>query len=158
MISLIEALTYRSLKYISQPIGPFHVLIGPNASGKSTFLDVVSFLGRLVSDGLDAAISERTENFVDLVWNRNPGSFELAIEAILPESVRKALGNEKLTSIRYEVHIGYIADSDTEELGIFQERVFLKSSIIDSQEPRSLFPDVIQTPITIAHLSTTAQL
>ena len=54
MITLIEALNYRSLKYISQPLGPFHVLIGPNASGKSTFLDVVAFLGRLVSDGFGA--------------------------------------------------------------------------------------------------------
>ena len=49
MISLIEVLGYRSIKYIRQPIGPFHVLIGPNASGKTTFLDVVSFLGKLVA-------------------------------------------------------------------------------------------------------------
>ncbi len=154
MISLIEALNYRSLKYISQPIGAFHVLIGPNASGKSTFLDVVSFLGRLVSDGLDAAISERTENFVDLVWNRNGDSFELAIEAKLPETVLKALGNEKWTVIRYEVVIGVIhADTGTEEIGILDERVFLKPSLTDLQEPRSLFPEKMHAPSTITHLT-----
>lgn len=151
MISLIEALNYRSLKYITQPIGPFHVLIGPNASGKSTFLDVVSFLGRLVSDGLDAAIGERTENFVDLVWNRIGLGFELAIEAELPESVRKALRNEKLTLIRYEVAIGVIPDSETEEIGILDERVFLKPSLSNAQEPRSLFPEIMQAPNTITH-------
>ena len=41
MITLIEALNFRCLCYISQPMGPFHVLVGPNASGKTTFLDVV---------------------------------------------------------------------------------------------------------------------
>ncbi len=48
MITLVEALNYRCLRHISQPLGPFHVLVGPNASGKTTFLDVIAFLGRLV--------------------------------------------------------------------------------------------------------------
>ena len=64
MISLIEALNYRCLRYVRQKLGPFHVLVGPNASGKTTFLDVVSFLSRLASHGLDAAISDRTNRMV----------------------------------------------------------------------------------------------
>ena len=40
---LIEALGYRSLQYTHRPVGPFHVLIGPNASGKTT-LDVYGHL------------------------------------------------------------------------------------------------------------------
>lgn len=39
MITLIEALNYRCLRYISRPLESFHVLVGPNASGKTTFLD-----------------------------------------------------------------------------------------------------------------------
>ena len=62
MITLIEALNYRCLRYISRPLKPFHVLVGPNASGKTTFLDVVAFLQDLVSDGLDAALENRTNN------------------------------------------------------------------------------------------------
>jgi AAA15 family ATPase/GTPase len=81
MITLIGALHFRCLKYIRQPLGPFHVLVGPNASGKTTFLDVISFLGRFVSDGLEAAIGERTQNFQDLVWGRSGTGFELAMEA-----------------------------------------------------------------------------
>jgi len=46
MLTLIEALNFRCLRYIRQPLAPFHVLVGPNASGKTTFLDVVAFLGR----------------------------------------------------------------------------------------------------------------
>ena len=54
MITLVEALNYRCLRYVSRPLGPFHVLVGPNASGKTTFLDVVGFLRRPdVSEGLD---------------------------------------------------------------------------------------------------------
>ena len=60
MIRLIEALNYRCLRYIRQPLDSFNVLVGPNASGKTTFLDVVAFLGRMVSDGLEEAIDERT--------------------------------------------------------------------------------------------------
>ena len=62
MITLIEALNYRCLRYISRPLKPFHVLVGPNASGKTTFLDVVGLLQDLVSDGLDAALEKRTRN------------------------------------------------------------------------------------------------
>ncbi|WP_343425272.1 AAA family ATPase [Candidatus Amarolinea dominans] len=33
-----------------QHLGPFQVLIGPNASGKSTFLDVIAFLADVVRE------------------------------------------------------------------------------------------------------------
>ena len=81
MIKLIEALNFRCLRYVRQPLGPFHVLVGPNASGKTTFLDVVSFLGRMVADGPDAAIGERTQTFDDLLWGREGNALELAVEA-----------------------------------------------------------------------------
>lgn len=63
MITLIEAKNYRCLHYIKQHLEPFQVLVGPNASGKTTFLDVVSFIGDFVSEGPIAAISKRTKNF-----------------------------------------------------------------------------------------------
>ena len=149
MISMIEALNYRSLRYIRQPIDNFHVLIGPNASGKTTFLDVVTFLGRLMTDGVEAAISKRTENFVDLLWMREGTRFELAIEAVLLESIRNEVGNEDMTTIRYEVAIGVIPESATEEVGILDERVSLKPTSPDDQIPRFHFPEIIQPPITI---------
>ena len=151
MISLIEALNYRSLRYIRQPLDNFHVLIGPNASGKTTFLDVVAFLGRLVADGVEAAITERTENFVDLLWLREGKRFELAIEAELPDAIRKELKNEALTAIRYEVAIGVIPESATEEVGILEERVFLKPTTHSEQVTRLLFPEHVEPPATIIH-------
>src|SRR5437764_13066355 len=95
MITRIEALCYRCLRYVSQPLGPFHVLVGPNASGKTTFLDVIAFLGRLVSEGPDAAIEERTQSFYDLVWRREGTQFELAIEEQIPAELKKLLAEAR---------------------------------------------------------------
>lgn len=145
MIILIEALNFRCLKYIHQPIGPFHVLIGPNASGKTTFLDVIAFLGRLVSDGLDAAVNERTSNFQDLIWGRFEGNFELAIEAKIPGDRLLLLGEQDYDSVRYEIKLGI----DQGETAIFAEKVLLKKSKPVSWVQRSLFPDLVDAPQTI---------
>ena len=51
MIRRIEALNYRSLRYVSQEIRPFQILVGPNATGKSTFLDVPALLSDFLRDG-----------------------------------------------------------------------------------------------------------
>lgn len=153
MITLIEARGYRSLRYIRQPIGPFHVLIGPNASGKTTFLDVVSFLGRLVSEGLEAALRDRTENFLDLLWNRSGPGFELAIEAKLPDAVLSSLENEAIQGIRYEVAIAEAPEEEASEIAILSERVFLIPSRSVDDAPRSLFPAPVEPPDSILHKS-----
>lgn len=146
MIRLIEALNYRCLRYVHQPLERFHVLVGPNASGKTTFLDVIAFLGRMVSDGLDAAIGERTTNFVDLLWGREGTGFEVAIEADIPEAWTAEF-NGRFDVIRYEVAIG--THPETHEVGILQERAVLKKRIPLQVEPRFLFPIEPETPDTI---------
>ena len=148
MIALIEALGFRCLRYVRQPVGRFHVLVGPNASGKTTFLDVPALLGRLVSDGLDAAISDRTQTFEDLVWRRGGRSFELAIEATIPEERRRLLPGDGFDTVRYEVSLGLRPAGD--EIGILAEKVTLKNA--SSVEPRQLslgFPDPPSPPASI---------
>lgn len=85
MITRIEAYDFRCFREVKQSLRPFQILVGPNASGKSAFMDVLAFLGTLVSEGLDAAIGERTENFHDLVWGREGNGFRLAVEGLVPE-------------------------------------------------------------------------
>ncbi len=46
MITKVEARSYRCLQNVSQELHPFEILIGPNASGKSSFLDVDPFSKR----------------------------------------------------------------------------------------------------------------
>ena len=89
MIKRIQALNYRCLRYIDQPIQNFHILVGPNASGKTTFLDVVAFLGDLLAEGLEEAIRKRTTDFADLLFNRQGERFELAVEWSIPKARRK---------------------------------------------------------------------
>lgn len=148
MITLIEALNFRCLRYIRQPLSPFHVLVGPNASGKTTFLDVIAFLGRLVSDGLDEAIYERTSNFKDLIWNREGEGFELAIEAAIPEEYIDKLGDKDFNTIRYEISFGI--DTESKEFIIKTEKVILKKSGGRSKtraKPDSnLFPNQLSNP------------
>lgn len=147
MLTLIEALNYRSLRYVSQPLRPFQVLVGPNGSGKTTFLDVVSFLGRLVTDGPEAAIIERSALFSDLLWQHQGNRFELAVEARLPNSVLSVLGSNEWQFIRYEVAIG--TDSDKHELGISNERVLLLKGQTHEPAQRTLFPAPGAAPETI---------
>ena len=101
MIRLIETKNFRSLKYISQPLGDFHVLVGANASGKTTFLDVVTFLADLVTNGIDYAITQRSSTYQDLTFAGKGGDIELAIEMEIPEKLRKLLPEDKFDRIRY---------------------------------------------------------
>ena len=88
MITLVEALNYRCLRYVKRPLKPFHVLIGPNASGKTTFMDVIGFLRDLVSGGLEWALSERTPTPGELLFRGQGDRFELAVEARIPRDLR----------------------------------------------------------------------
>ena len=114
----VEALYYRSLRYVSQPLGGFHVLVGPNASGKSNFLDVLAFLGDVLSTDLHTAmlgddrsdIPLRATDGRDLLWSgpREQGwqrrnSFELAVEMAIPENLRRHRSSRSVC--RYEVEV-----------------------------------------------------
>jgi predicted ATPase len=149
MLTLIEALNFRCLRYVKQPLAPFHVLVGPNASGKTTFLDVVAFLGRMVSDGPDAAVGERTKNFQDLTWNRSQHHFELAVEARIPEPMRALVGGggEEYDHVRYEVSCGI--DQETQKLGILEENVSLGRDKAVARQHVLHFPRLLPPPTTL---------
>ncbi len=123
MITLVEALNFRCLRHISRPMDEFHVLVGPNASGKTTFLDVVAFLGDLVSGGIEKAVGERTANFQDLTWRREGEQFELAVVARIPKELRTKLGS-RVDTIRYQVALGL--DSESQEIQFCGETAILQ--------------------------------
>lgn len=123
MITLIETRNYRCLRSVSRPLGPFQLLVGPNAAGKSTLLDAVRFLSRLTTDGLQAAIEERTSNIYDLFWQRVGDGFELAVEAAIPQQKKEFLRSE-YDMFRYEIAIELAPD--TSESAIGAERGILK--------------------------------
>ncbi len=147
MITLVEALNFRSLRYVARPLDRFHVLVGPNASGKTTFLDVIGLLGDLVSKGLEAAVESRTPTFQDLLWRRSGASFELAIEGRVPEEHRVVLEHRALDTIRYEVSLG--SHPTGGEVAILAERVLLRNGRPLPKREATLFPTEPEVPPTI---------
>jgi predicted ATPase len=153
MIRLIEALNYRCLRYISQPLEDFQILIGPNASGKTTFLDVVGFLSDLLSKGLDHAITERATDIHDLFFFRQGECFELAVELQVPtDRATRLMPEHSYHVVRYEIAIGIAAD--TGEYHILDEQVILLRESSKTREmgpERLLFPSPPEPPQTIMH-------
>ena len=152
MISLIEALNYRSLRYVRQPLSPFQILIGPNGSGKTTFLDVPSFLGHIVQAGLEAAIGGddrlsiplRSTDARQLLWKQQGQLFELAVELPIPLDLPRGNGPAAQQVCRYELAI------DADSIGIAGENLFLIPQ--GDEKPRrqlDLFPSPLKIPSTI---------
>lgn len=147
MFTLLEALNFRCLKYVRQRIGAFHVLVGPNASGKTTFLDAIRFIGDVVAEGPDEAVRLRTNNFADLVWARGEGRIELAVEVKIPQERRDLLGDTETDHFRYELALG--VDKESSEIHILAERGQLKTAGAEKPYRRNLFPQAVTAPATI---------
>ena len=146
MIRLIEAKRYRCLRYVRVRTGSFEILVGPNASGKSTFLDTVRFIGDLVSKDLDTAIRERSDNLSDLFWKKEGDHFDLAVEMEIPEHLQsKIKGDFKIC--RYEISLGI--DPTTQENSILAERVLFLCSYEKPPIQKSLFPFPSEPPDSI---------
>ena len=138
MITLVEALNYRCLRYVQRPMKSFHVLVGPNSSGKTTFLDVIGFLSDLVSEGLDAAISERSPVPEELLFARRGDRLELAVEARIPSNLQELTSRPDLDTVRYEVAIGF--DEARRGFEFKDERLLLKKAKVLEEYQRSIFP------------------
>ncbi|GBC85533.1 hypothetical protein HRbin11_01983 [bacterium HR11] len=155
MITRVEVLSYKCLRYISQSLRRFQVLIGPNASGKSTFLDVLTFLRDLLWQGVEPAVRERARQLEELLWRREGNAFELAIDMRLPEGLTERLKDPKDSAhypyVRYEVRVGRREDGS---IGLLAENFWLlKESAVHSKgEPKRqlpLFPQDLLPPPTI---------
>ncbi|MDE2763733.1 MAG: AAA family ATPase [Gemmatimonadota bacterium] len=148
MIRRIQALNYRCLRHLDVSLDRFHLLVGPAGTGKSTVLDALAFLGDLVRDGPEAAVSCRTDDFRDLVWGRprEDQGFELAIEFAIPEACRALLPEDKDYGIyRYEV----VVRSDERGPGIHVERGILAPAPKSAPVQASLFPEMPAPPPTV---------
>lgn len=147
MFTKIQALNYRSLRYIDRAVNGLNVLVGPNASGKSTFIDVPGLLGDIVRDGLKAAIETRTSNWQDLTWMRNGNEFQLAVEADIPDEPALRKKNPEYTRARYELGLGRLPDSS---FGILHEKfLLLNAEQLTPSAPPTLFPQVHAIPDSI---------
>jgi hypothetical protein len=146
MISVVEALNYRAIRHTRQSLDRFQVLVGPNASGKSTFLGIIDLVGVLADwrDDIAEPMALMSPNLRDWTYMRAGGHFELAVEAQIPPHLRKSNGNGDRSgydSVRYEISVGE-AEHDG-PLSVLAENLWLRPATDPSDiaaEQRSLFP------------------
>lgn len=149
IVNRVEALRFRSLRYVSQGLGPFHVLVGPNASGKSAFLDVLAFLSDLQRTGLERTIMGDSPNEIpvratdprQLTWMGRGESFELAVETSVPSVVGQDAEDSEATTCRYEIAI-----RAPEPYGITRENFWLKPPSEQVPHTPSEFPSPPDPP------------
>lgn len=156
MIRRIEALNYRCLRYVSQPLGHFHVLVGPNASGKSTFLDVLGLIRDLLTRGIDDAILAREDpiesvgrarSVDELIFNQMADRFELAIELEIPDELRTK-ARDRYQIAQYELAIG--KNSESGELTIADETLRFCPEALPRITPQtSLFSNEPDPPASV---------
>jgi predicted ATPase len=147
MIRLIEASGFRCLRDVRQHLGPFHVLVGPNASGKTTFLDVIAFLSDLLERGLAEAVSRRSRSFQDLVWRREGTRFELAVEAAIPAERQQQIKGTQHDTVRYELAVA--CTQAGAEISIEAETVLLKQAPDNPGRQQLLFPSQAELRPTV---------
>jgi energy-coupling factor transporter ATP-binding protein EcfA2 len=114
MIQLLQAKNFRMLRSNSVALQPFQVLVGQNASGKSTFLGALQFLSDVLKGGAPFAVERLAPSFYDLCFDiREPIS--LAVELTVPSA-----GQSR--PLRYEIEVGI----DSEDgLRVLRENLFI---------------------------------
>lgn len=148
MFSRVQTRYFRSLKAVDQTLGPIQALVGPNASGKTTFLDVIALFSDLMRwrGDVRAAMQSRSANFEQLLWQGasegpvHANAFQLAVEAPIPDAVRTRMAEEKrkYTFVRYEIEIGL--DASSNDLGLNHETLWLRTPNLKQLPHPTLFP------------------
>ncbi len=105
MIRGLQVLHYRALKYINIKLSNFHILIGPNASGKSTFLDVINLIKDVLDGSPQMAVEKRASRFDELLWKHPGNTFEVAVQLEIPRDIKQNLKDKDFSLVRYEISL-----------------------------------------------------
>lgn len=118
LLRRVEVRNYGLLREVRADLGKCTVVVGRNATGKSTFLDGLAFLSDALELGVEAAWRRRTEAWRDLLWSRQGDAFDLAVEIALPPGLSR---EDRLA--RYELSVGLVPG---DAVGVRHEALFLK--------------------------------
>lgn len=127
MIQLLEARNFRMLRSNAVALRPFQVLVGQNASGKSTFLGALQLIGDVLTGGARFAVERWTPNFYDLCFDRSQ-PISLAVELEIPGRSEDAF--------RYEIEVGIDVH---EGLQILRENLYILQRKKSAGPPASLY-------------------
>ncbi|MDP2998655.1 MAG: AAA family ATPase [Bryobacterales bacterium] len=87
------------------PLSPFQVLVGPNGSGKTTFLEAIDFVKTCLEHGPLKAVEDRAPNYRDLTFLRRGGRIEIELWIDLSGSVldyRLAISDDDRLGVRVD--------------------------------------------------------
>lgn len=145
---LIEAKDYRCLREVSQALNPFEILVGANASGKSTFLDAIAFVGDFVREGLQVAVQRRTSDFEDLIWSRRGATFRFMLDALIPPAERPwTVASSEADSVRYTVSVRL--DTESRKLEVSDETM----SLLFSNGVKAIRPVIVRSGDVVRYTS-----
>lgn len=154
MFTRVQTRGYRCLKSIDRELGDFRALVGPNASGKTTFLEVIGLASDLMRKrgNVVETVQAQSRQFEKLLWMGQGKAFQLAIEAEIPPKIREAMadGLQGHSKVRYELEIGLLDG----EVGINHEILWLVSPKPEKPEsqidlfpaPQTEMPDILSRP------------
>ena len=109
MIASIKIRNYKAIKSTRLTgLSNFHVLVGPNGSGKTSFLDVIEFIKSCLINGPVKAVEERAPEFRDLTFMRRGGPIEFDLTLLKVDRAPETVG-----SLQYRLTL--VAD---EKLGV----------------------------------------
>ena len=121
-ISRVRLKNYKSIAECDVRLGPLTILIGPNGTGKSNFLDALAFLARALETTPRQAIEER--DGLNGILRRVPepaDSFSIAVEFRVgpwSDSASRQRGS-------YEFEIGRAGTQDRREFEVMREECVL---------------------------------
>ncbi len=91
MIKKLRIKNYKSLKDVDIELGKRNILVGPNMSGKSNFIDCLRFLSQICIGGVKNAFLDRG-GFPEVMWKgkeKGPIYFALTIEETMEQEKSK---------------------------------------------------------------------
>lgn len=118
MITGLCIRNYKGIREIENlSLGPFHVLVGPNGVGKSTFLDSIDFVRDCFIHGVSGAVELRhVSDFRDLTWMRRGEIINITLKIDLSRH------NSRLSDY---INVYHIEIEQNELLGAVVRREYL---------------------------------
>ena len=115
-VKKIRVSNFKSFEDIEVELGKFNVLIGPNASGKSNFIEIFRFIRDVAAHGLSNAVS--LQGGIEFLRNVNTGSSrDLLVQIVYDSEIisgvrKKRFMGLKPYEITYEFALKFVSEGN----------------------------------------------